>query len=234
MQIAILTQPRGSAPHEVMTALTQMGLDVLDFSWDMQHVKVLEAKAFVLIVDSHPVESEAAAQPLISLLREEASLGKPILGLGRGAAALLANSGLIPGLYQNWVGLKVAPCHKEEGEIPWLRLSKDYQLNAFTQGLSPDELLPLRGPIEAQFIIPDGLLLELQEQGQTVFLFCDKAGNLLPHHPIAAVSDKAGRILAFLADPEMLTLERLFKALRTYLQTGFQETVSPLYYWPRK
>ncbi len=222
---------------EIAAAIQLAEMEVFDFSVDGA-----AGDAYVLAADSEI--DLLPAQELINFFREQTSQGKPLLGLGYGAAKLLADGGLVPGLYQHMAGLRVkARCHpasscaqderEREGTQAWVRLMEDYQLNAFTLGLSPSTILPLPQKTAAEFIIPPGLLAEMQAQGQTVFLYCEASGSLAPGNAIAAVSDKAGRVLALLAQPETLALAELFKALKKHLELGYSEQVEPLYYWPR-
>lgn len=234
MQLAILTLSRNSFNPDLAPAIQLAGMEVLDYLPDAPLEGLNQAAAFVLSADRIDFEAEAVAQSLINYLQEQAALGKAILGLGAGAASLLANAGLVPGLYKHWAGLRVSASKVAKEQRAWMRLSEDYQLNSFTQGLSSRAILPLRMPVEAQFHIPPGLMLELRSQGQLVFSFCEETGRLLPGSAIAAVSDKAGRVLALLAQPEAAALEPLFKALQVSLSSPYREAVEPLYYWPRK
>lgn len=238
MRIAILSFPPQPTPPDLIAALESAGMEMLDFSLDKPLEGLRSTQACIFIGDAVGSQDRPLAQSLISVLQAEQAQGKPLLGLGYGAAKTLAATGLIPGLYKNLVGLELSPPQDKqpEGEDPisWMRLAHEYQLNAFTRGLSPRELLPLRRAPGAAFIIPPGLLLEMQSQGQLVFLFCEADGCLLPGPAIAAVSNKAGQVLALLGEPQALTLSLLFKSLRCHLESPPPPPVEPLYYWPRK
>jgi phosphoribosylformylglycinamidine (FGAM) synthase-like amidotransferase family enzyme len=242
----------------MVAASSRAEMEVLDFSWDEPAENVTSADASILLADSEVAENDTAAQSLISALHAQNLKGKPILGLGYGAAKLLADSGLLPGIYKNLPCLTVSQpggplCHPErseeshslcsseilhyaqgDGEAAWMRLSEDYQYNAFTQGLSARQVLAVRRRTRAHFIIPPGLLAELQAQGQTVFFYCDAEGQTLPGNAIAAISNKAGNVMAVLAHPDAAASDLLLQALRAYLESGHLERVEPLCYWPRK
>jgi phosphoribosylformylglycinamidine (FGAM) synthase-like amidotransferase family enzyme len=237
MHIAILTFSSQLFQPEIAAALERTGMEVIDFLLNDSLEKLKNVQAFILLAESDASEDSALDHFSVSILKEQNAKGKAILGLGYGAAKILAEQGLVPGLYKNMVGLSLSPPRLEAQPLEQrsrICLSSDYQFNAFTGGLQSKVVFPVKGGTTAQFRIPPGLLAEMQNQGQTVFLFCDAEGRALPGNAIAAVSNKAGTVMALLPLPEGATLDLLFQALRAYLESGYREQVDPLYYWPRK
>lgn len=237
MRIAVLTTSPAELSTDLVAAIQRTEMEVFDFSWNQSVESWSQAAAFVLLADKDPPPTDENRLTLVSIFKEQNLLGKPILGLGAGAARLLVESGLIPGLCNNKVGLSlIEPLPIEEVACEsWLALTPDYQYNAFTQNLPLHLVMPARLKTRAEFVIPAGLLAELKAQGLDIFHYCDAKGQALPKQPIAALANKAGNIMALLAHPEYYpTGDLLFQSLRAHLESGYIETVEPLYYWPRK
>lgn len=248
MRIALLTLAPDLSDPEVAAALRQAGMEVFDFYVDKPTEGMNPADAYILVLDSDVSDNSYIVQSLSKILHAQNLKGKAILGIGQGSAKLLADSGLVPGIYKSLPCLHVCPPEssslylrhaqadgtQESGEGTWIRLAEDYQYNAFTHGLPSRQILPVELRTRARFVIPPGLLAEMQAQGQTVFLFCDTDGRVLPENPVAAVSNKAGNVMALLPHPGTAAGELLFQALRAHLKSGHIEQVEPLYYWPRK
>jgi len=237
MRIAVLSPSSTKQAAEMAWAIQAAGMEVLDFSWDAAAEKLKVADAFVLLADSDETLTIPAAEALSALFKTQNAKGKPVLGLGLGGARFLVENGLVPGLYKNLIGLNLVekqPPGAEPTEA-LIRLSEDYQYNAFTRTLSSRECLAVQQCGRAEFVIPQGLLTEIKAQGLNVFLYCDAEGQPLPGNNIAALSNKAGSVMALLAYPEQTILGRaIFQSLQAHLASGYREQVEPLYYWPRK
>ena len=109
-----------------------------------------------------------------------------------------------------------------------MRLSSRHQHNAFTRYLSPSDLIHL--PIahaEGRFLIPDELLQEMEKEGLNLFQYCDAEGEISNNFPvnpngsagnIAAISNKAGNVMAMMPHPERTTNgDPIFKSMRDYI-----------------
>src|SRR3990167_3664679 len=125
-----------------------------------------------------------------------------------------------------------------------MRLSHDYQRNAFTRHLNSKSILHV--PVahaEGRFVMSQALWQELSAQGQAVFQYCDATGNIIDHFPvnpngshqnIAAVSNKVGNVMAIMPHPERtLNGDPLFQSMRDYITENKIEKTIPLYYYPR-
>ena len=65
-----------------------------------------------------------------------------------------------------------------------MRLSDQYQRNAFTRHLSLTDILHI--PVahgEGRFVMSEALLDEVQHQGLNVFQYCDEQGNIVDQFP---------------------------------------------------
>jgi phosphoribosylformylglycinamidine synthase len=124
-----------------------------------------------------------------------------------------------------------------------MRLADGYQLNAFTRRLSPKNILSV--PVahgEGRFVIPPALLLEMQANGLNIFQYCDATGNIIDEFPInpngsinniAAVSNKAGNVMAMMPHPERTPNgDAIFQSMADYIASGYVQRVTPLHYMP--
>jgi len=238
MLIAICIPSPHYSAAEITAAVQRTGMETIHFSWDKPVEKWGEADAYILLSDSKEDCINHIAQYLIAFLQQQSQQGKAILGLGFGSAKLLADNGLIPGLFKNMAGLSLVEDFLPEGASTqtWVRLSEDYQYNAFTQVFPLDTILPVRLKTSAKFLIPPGLLAEIKAQGLPLFLYCNAEGQLHNEDTaIAAIANKAGNVMAMVPHPEnTLVGDLLFHSLRSYLEMGYWQPVEPLYYWPRK
>ncbi len=155
--------------------------------------------------------------------------GKPILGLGRGAQCLV-EAGLVPGLEDDMVGM-----HLIEGSSinhqTHIKLTDLYQRNVFTTYLKPNEAISVCTDTSYQFAIPPALLQEIENQGLNVFQYDDGT--------IAAVSNKAGNVLALIAQLNCTQpAHPILLGMRDYID-GIQQhkikptKMHPLFYYPR-
>jgi phosphoribosylformylglycinamidine synthase subunit PurQ / glutaminase len=263
MQIAIIQFPGSNCERETMLAVKRAGMQPIEFLWNGPAEKLAEFKGFI-IVGGFSYEDRvragviAALDPILQTLKIENKKGKPILGICNGAQ-ILVESGLIPGLEQDQLGMALTDNKRvQQGKVlgtgyynAWitLRLSDDYQLNAFTRHLTPHHILKV--PIahaEGRFIVPPALLNEMKNNGQCLFQYCDEQGNIIDEFPInpngsinniAAVSNKAGNVMAMMPHPERTTQgDAIFQSMRDYIHDYIKNAhvpaVAPLYYQPRR
>ena len=164
-------------------------------------------------------------------LQQASERGKPILGVGEGAR-FLAEAGFVPGVENNRPAIALKSVEASEKQ-KHLKLFIDYQYNAFTHKLNPKQVYQ-NGLSEngERFIIPPGLLLEMRIQGLTVFLFSNEEDP--GAESVAAVSNKAGNVMAMLCYPEFVeTGDLILESMRDYIAAGHIYKVAPLYYYPR-
>jgi phosphoribosylformylglycinamidine synthase I len=159
----------------------------------------------------------AASEDVTGILIDEASKGKPILGICNGAQVLV-ESGLIPQLTPNRIDLALAP-NRGMGRggyySNWvfLKAGPGPRRTAATYALRPGEILPI--PIahsQGRFTSStSGIFDELEAAGQIVLKYCRPDGGVpeaFPDDPngserhAAAISNVEGNVVAMMPHPE--------------------------------
>ncbi|OGT37241.1 MAG: phosphoribosylformylglycinamidine synthase I [Gammaproteobacteria bacterium RIFCSPHIGHO2_12_FULL_38_14] len=258
MRIAIIQFPGSNCERETILAVKRAQMEPVPFLWNEPRENLHQMDGFIIVGGfSYEDRSRsgiiAALDPIMQEIKQQSEQGKPILGICNGAQ-ILVESGLVPGLENNKLAMALTENKRiAQGKIlgtgyynAWvhLRLSDHYQRNAFTRHLtSPDILCVPIAHAEGRFIMPDGLWQELQMQGQHVFQYCDVEGKIHDYFPvnpngsfqnIAAVSNKAGNVMAIMPHPERTTQgDPLFTSMRDYILSGYHEETAPLHYYPR-
>ena len=258
IRIAIVQFPGSNCERETMLAVKRAGMEPIEFLWNESREKLANFDGYIIVggfsyEDRSRAGVIAALDPVMQIIKEESRAGKPVLGICNGAQ-ILVETGLVPGLENDAVGMALTDNKRvKEGVVlgtgyynAWIhmRLSEGYQLNAFTQFLKPTDILEV--PVahgEGRFVIPPALLQEMQNNGQTVFQYCDAMGNILDAFPvnpngsvanIAAVTNKAGNVMAMMPHPERTTKgDAIFQSMRAYIAKGLSNQVSPMYYQKR-
>lgn len=258
MRIAIIQFPGSNCERETMLAVKRAGMQPEEFLWNQSPEKLANFAGFIIVggfsyEDRGRAGVIAALDPIMQTLKQQAQLGKPVLGICNGAQ-ILVESGLVPGLEGDKVGMVLTDNKRiKDGQVlgtgyynAWvdMRLSDYYQLNAFTRTLSPKDILHI--PVahgEGRFIIPPALLKEMQNNGQCVFQYCDTQGKIIDEFPvnpngsvcnIAAVSNKAGNVMAMMPHPERTPNgDAIFASMRDYIAQGYSQRVAPLHYQPQ-
>ncbi len=257
MRIAIVQFPGSNCERETMLAVKRAGMEPIEVLWNES--KSLATYEGFIIVGGFSYEDRsragiiAALDPIMREIKQQSELGKPILGICNGAQ-ILVETGLVPGLQNNKLGLVLTDNKRmQNGKVlgtgyynAWIhmRLSDQYQYNAFTRLLTPQNILQI--PVahgEGRFIIPPALLMEMQENGLNVFQYCDSQGKIIDEFPvnpngstdnIAAISNKAGNVMAIMPHPERTTQgDMIFQSMREYITEGYKQKVEPLHYYPR-
>jgi phosphoribosylformylglycinamidine synthase len=258
MKVAIIQFPGSNCERETALAVKRAGMEPIEFLWN-QSVEELKTFQGFIIVGGFSYEDRSRAgiiaslDPIMLALKEENKKGKPILGICNGAQ-ILVEAGLVPGLENDAIGMALTDNERiADGKVigtgyynAWIhmRLSDDYQRNAFTRHLTRETIL--RVPVahaEGRFIIPPALLKEMQGNGQLLFQYCDEKGDIIDEFPVnpngsihnvAAVSNKAGNVMAMMPHPERtITGDVIFQSMRDYIAEGNSCPVHPLYYQPR-
>lgn len=258
MRIAILQFPGSNCERETMLAVKRAGMQPEEFLWNEPAERLADFAGFIIVggfsyEDRGRAGVIAALDPVMQAIKQQSQLGKPVLGICNGAQ-ILVETGLVPGLEHDKVGMALTDNMRvQQGKVlgtgyynAWvnMRLSDHYQLNAFTRTLSPRNILHI--PVahgEGRFVIPPALLSEMQNNGQCVFQYCDTHGKIIDEFPvnpngsiqnIAAVSNKAGNVMAMMPHPERTTNgDAIFASMRDYIQQGYSQRVAPLHYLPQ-
>jgi phosphoribosylformylglycinamidine synthase I len=258
MRIAIIQFPGSNCERETMLAVKRAGMEPHEFLWNEDKEKLAEFAGYIIVggfsyEDRARAGVIAALDPIMHVIKAQSKLGKPILGICNGAQ-ILVEAGLVAGVEDDKLCMVLTDNKRmQNGKVlgtgfynAWvnMRLSDDYQLNAFTRYLKPQDILHI--PVahgEGRFVIPPALLLEMQTQGLNVFQYCDEHGNIIDEFPvnpngsmnnIAAVSNKAGNVLAMMPHPERTPNgDPIFQSMRDYIKEGYAQSVAPLNYYPR-
>ncbi|MFZ2314243.1 MAG: phosphoribosylformylglycinamidine synthase subunit PurQ [Gammaproteobacteria bacterium] len=249
MKIAIIQFPGSTGLRDVQLAVLRAGMEPVDFFYDQPLDCLDDMQGYVLIggfsFDDEPRAGVIAAlQPVMLALAKQSERGLPILGIGNGAQ-ILVESGLVPGLENNKKSIalvqnkrmfdgKLIGHHAYNTNLD-IKLSADYQRNAFTHRLTKNDILNL--PIasaEGRFVMSDALLQEIQINGLNVFQYCDEMNNGSRDN-IAAISNKAGNVMAMMPHPERTPAgDVIFLSMRHYIKSGYREVIAPLNYYPRQ
>jgi phosphoribosylformylglycinamidine synthase I len=276
VRIAIIQFPGSNCERETMLAVKRAGMQPEEFLWNQSREKLAEFDGFVIVggfsyEDRSRAGAIAALDPVMHVLKQQNELGKPILGICNGAQ-ILVESGLVPGVENNKLSMSLSENKRVQNSTvlgtgyynAWvnIRLSDNYQRNAFTKYLTTKNILRL--PVahgEGRFIISPALLTEMQAHGMNLFQYCDEQGNIIDHFPvnpngsidnIAAVSNKNGNVMAMMPHPERTThCDAIFQSMRDYIadqspfvlrsvrSTRLEGLTTPsatqfLHYFPRK
>lgn len=258
MRIAIVQFPGSNCERETILAVKRAGMIPSEFLWNGSPEKLSEYEGYIIVggfsyEDRSRAGAIAALDPIMQVIKTQSHLGKPVLGICNGAQ-ILVETGLVPGIENDKLGMVLTDNKRmQAGKVlgtgfynAWIhmRLSDHYQLNAFTRYLTPNQILHI--PVahaEGRFIIPPALLTEMQLLGANVFQYCDEKGKIVSDFPvnpngsidnIAAVSNKAGNVMAMMPHPERTPNgDPIFQSMRDYIKEGYVQRVLPLHYYPR-
>ncbi len=259
MRIGIIQFPGSNCERETILAVKRAGMEPVEFLWNESPEKLRELDGYIIVggfsyEDRSRAGIIAALDPVMQEIKLQSEQGKPVLGICNGAQ-ILVETGLVPGLENNKRGMVLAENKRTaHGKIlgtgfynAWvnLRLSDDYQRNAFTRHLTAKDIMHI--PVahgEGRFVIPDALLHEIKIQGLNVFQYCDADGRIDEHFPvnpngsvdnIAAISNKNGNVMAMMPHPERTPNgDAIFTSMREYIASGVKLKHAPLHYYPRQ
>ena len=214
-KVAIILFPGTNCHDESFRAIKKAGMQPEIFRWNDDFAKF---KAFdgYFIAGGFSYEDRvrsgaiAARDPLMSVIKEEAAGGKPVIGICNGAQ-ILVEAGLIPGLEANHLGASLAWNNHGYLNI-WTRIKNESQpgscaFNNFAQGYH--FALPIAHG-EGRFVVPQEILDQLIQNNQTVFRYCDD-GEVKDEFPInpngsvynlAGVCNPVGNVLALMPHPK--------------------------------
>lgn len=233
-------------------------MEPVEFLWNEPKEKLRDCAGYIIVggfsyEDRSRSGAIAALDPIMQVIKEQSELGKPVLGICNGAQ-ILVETGLVPGLENNKIGMSLTENKRvQQGKVlgtgfynAWInmRLSDEYQLNAFTRTLTPSDILHI--PIahgEGRFVMSTALLEEIKTHGLNVFQYCDAAGNIIDEFPvnpngsvnnIAAISNKSGNVMAMMPHPERTPNgDAIFQSMRDYIIEGYVKAGTPLTYLSR-
>lgn len=177
----------------------------------------------------------AAKDPMMLAIKEQAALGKPILGICNGAQ-ILVESGLVPGAQNNQLGMALTLNKRvKDGEVQGTGFYNDWR-HVKPLAASKAEIFdrwcdaPINIPLahgEGRFVMPDSIFEMLQSHGASLWQYCDQEGSVSDEFPVnpngsmhslAAVSNISGNVLAMMPHPERCEAgDVIFTAMRDYI-----------------
>ena len=246
IDIGVIQFPGSNTERETSIALKRAGMNPLEFLWNQDKKKLIACSGYIITggfsyEDRSRAGVIASLDPIMSILKEEASKRKPILGICNGAQ-ILVESGMIPGLNHGKVSIALTDNKRvKNGRIigtgyynAWtnIQMSVKPERTAFTRNIKNGGLIhiPL-AHAEGRFIVPGELLRKLIINEQTVFRYCGENGDISPDFPInpngsdynlAAVCNPSGNIMAMMPHPERTHLgDTIFTSMRDHIKNDY-------------
>ena len=217
-RIAILQFPGVNCEAESARAIERAGLRADLFRWTRPPLELARFDGFLLpggwsYQDRVRAGALAAKLPLIEVLAEQASLGRPVLGICNGAQVLV-EAGLVPG--EGGIALALARNRMPQrtGYLArWVTCRVEPSACVFTRTIPAGTPLPM--PVahgEGRFTSSKkGAMEALRAAGQVPLRYIGPDGEPAeahPHNPngsevaAAAVCNAAGNVLAMMPHPE--------------------------------
>jgi len=226
-------------------ACHRVGLNPVELLWNEPPEKLSDFDGYVIVggfayEDRSRAGVIAALDPIMKQVKIEAKKGKPVLGICNGAQ-ILVESGLVPGLADHRVGVALTDNKRVKGGRvvglgyynTWanLKMSVPPNRGAFTRHLNADDFINI--PLahgEGRFIIPDELLEKMIANDQTVYRYCDNAGNIMDEFPtnpngsmynLAAVCNPQGNVMAMMPHPERTgNGDPVFSSMKDFIENA--------------
>jgi phosphoribosylformylglycinamidine synthase len=218
-KIAVMWFPGNNCENETKLACEAAGMEADIVRWNSE-VDLEKYDGFILpggwaYEDRIRAGVIAAKDPIMMKIKEQSKEGKPVLGICNGCQVLI-ETGMIPGL-KDKVQMAMAPNINPFVSgfyCTWVKI-KNYSAkkNAYNEFFEKDDILDV--PIahgEGRFATKEkGLVDELEKNGQIVFKYCDKNGEIkdvFPINPngsianIAGICNKEGNVMAIMPHPE--------------------------------
>jgi phosphoribosylformylglycinamidine synthase I len=215
--LAIIQFPGSNCEYETLEAASFYGFDAKICRWNESDTTWLSrADAYIIpggfsFQDRVRAGAIAAKLPVMDVLQEADSKGKPILGICNGCQ-ILAEAGFFPNIAgQYHIEAALAPntkAGKLNGFIcDWVFVKVQGTGSLFTSAFNAEDILPI--PInhgEGRFVfsapIPDSA---------SRFVYCDENGKVSPDFPInpngaqgnvAGITNAKGNVMAMMPHPE--------------------------------
>ena len=254
--IAIIQFPGSNCERETITAIQRCGMQAKAFLWNENPDNLKNFHGYVIVggfsyEDRARAGIIAALDSVMTILRQQAVQGKPLLGICNGAQILI-ESGLVPGTEQTQAVLALGHNRRiKNGRIlgtgyynAWVYMKAHRHAHVFNQRLHHQIPLPI--PVahaEGRYMMSAELLQQLQQNGQIAFQYCDEQGLIQDEFPvnpngscanIAALTNRNGNVMAIMPHPERtLKGDRIFSAMRDYIIAGNYRRMQ-YFTWPQK
>lgn len=218
--VAVVQFPGSNCEYETAEAVRQSGMDSRIFRWNQWHeLSDSSPDAFILpggfsFQDRVRAGVVAAKEEVMDLVFEQASCGKPVLGICNGAQ-ILVESGLVPGWEKGRIDSALAANHisGRSGYLSrWVFLKGTARALEYSPWLVSLGSAPVPIPIahaEGRFVFPEGTGNSITDN--VALVYCDENGNESPEYPvnpngsfmnIAGIMNREGNVLAMMPHPE--------------------------------
>ncbi len=214
--VAVLRLPGVNCEIETARACAAAGMHPEIVRCNDREVRLEAFDAFVLpggfsFQDRVRAGVIAANEPVLEIVVDQASAGKPVLGICNGAQVLV-ECGLVPGLTAGAVEVALAPNAEPGYECRWVfSAASAIGASPFVRGLAREGPIPM--PVahaEGRFTSGDPALFSaLHHAGQLAFRYVSHDGEAAgDHNPNGAELDTAGlvssrgNVLALMPHPE--------------------------------
>lgn len=215
-RVGVLVFPGTNSEEETLRACRAVALEASLVHWNADLSEVRAFDAYVLpggfaYEDRVRAGAIAAHDRLMTVVREGAAAGKPVLGICNGAQILL-ESGLAPeldGARAPQAGFtRNAPLGKYRSTHVHVKLAIEPERCAITASLAPGTVVPAWASHgEGRLAAQPQVLARLQAESRVAFVYCDAAGNpgSVPNGSAlraAALVNARGNVLALMPHPE--------------------------------
>ncbi|MDP3970669.1 MAG: phosphoribosylformylglycinamidine synthase I [bacterium] len=241
-RVAILQFPGTNCEYETRRSINNAGLIGEFVRWN-EREKLAAYDAYVLpggfsYQDRSRAGIIATQDPVMKIIKEQANLGKPVIGICNGCQILI-ESGLVPGINNNSLAGAVAMNTRvKDGEIIGTGFYHDTvhiknvapaNRSAITMNMDEGTIIPASvANAEGRFIFQGDLLMKLENNNQIILKYCTDDGMVLNEFPtnpngalwgIAGVCNKRGNVVAYMPHPERMdTGVPIFASLLSYLE----------------
>ena len=259
IDIGVIQFPGSNTERETGLAIKRGHMNPIEILWNSDTDSVKNCDGYIItggfsFEDRSRAGVIASLDPIMETIKKEAQHGKPVFGICNGAQ-ILVESGLVPGIKNSQTAIALTDNKRiQNGHVvgtgyynawAYLKVSVPPENTAFTRHLDHEEIIHVPfAHAEGRFIIPEDLLNELIKNDQTVFRYCNDAGEILSQFPtnpngsyynLAAVSNSAGNILAMMPHPERTNLgDKLFSSMREFIKQKISIKIDSLSYSPPK
>jgi len=233
IQIAIIEFPGTNCERESAEAIRRNGMQSVHFRWNMPADSLRQYDGY-LIAGGFSYEDRsrsgviAAMDPILEILKQESTTGKPILGICNGAQVLV-ESGLVPGFHNYQLGCALTENQRTIAGSPagsgfyntWIDLTytpgPKPLATAFTLGMDPSVTVKIPAAhAEGRFVIPQSLLDIMDDRGMTVFRYAQNPNGSVSD--LAGICNASGNILALMPHPERTPEgDPIFRSMRNYI-----------------
>jgi phosphoribosylformylglycinamidine synthase I len=213
MKIAVLQFPGTNCEFETLVAVKAVGMEGEIFRWNRPAGELSGFDGFVIpggfsYQDRLRAGVIASKEPVMSALKEEAGIGKPIIGICNGFQ-ILVETGLLPGSANGCDKGSIESCAKggtkvdmalaqnvmiSQGKIvrrgyycDWVNLRHEAPSKRCSGSFAIERGALLKIPIahgEGNLVTTTpGLMKKLNDEGQVVFRYCDRNGRIINEFP---------------------------------------------------